>query len=62
VKFQKQKSQNEVNDYTPLGYTRKITDLSNVLSDNSSVNTVQYATIGVVVFSLDPTYKPILAG
>jgi hypothetical protein len=32
-----------------------VTDLINVLPDNSSVNTVQYATLQEAVFSVDPT-------
>jgi hypothetical protein len=36
-----------------------VTDLINALPGNSSVNTVQNATIEEAVFSVDPTYAPI---
>jgi hypothetical protein len=36
-----------------------VTDLINALPGNSSVNTVQYATIEEAVFSVDPTDAPI---
>jgi hypothetical protein len=36
-----------------------VTDLINGLPGNSSVNTVQYATIDEAVFSIDPTDEPI---
>jgi hypothetical protein len=36
-----------------------VTDLINALSGNSSVNTVQHATIEEAVFSVDPTNVPI---
>jgi hypothetical protein len=36
-----------------------VMDLINALSGNSSVNTVQHATIEEVVFSVDPTDAPI---
>jgi hypothetical protein len=36
-----------------------VTDLMNALPGNSSVNTVQHATIKEAVFSVDPTYVPI---
>jgi hypothetical protein len=37
----------------------KVTDLINALPGNSSVNTVQHATIEEAVFSVDPTDAPI---
>jgi hypothetical protein len=36
-----------------------VTDLINALPGNSSVNTVQHATIEEAVFSVDPTEAPI---
>jgi hypothetical protein len=36
-----------------------VTDLLNALPGNSSVNTVQHATIEEAVFSVDPTDAPI---
>jgi hypothetical protein len=36
-----------------------VTDLSNALPGNSSVNTVQHATIEEAVFSVDPIDAPI---
>jgi hypothetical protein len=36
-----------------------VTDLINSLPDNSSVNTVQHATIEEAVSSVDPTDAPI---
>jgi hypothetical protein len=36
-----------------------VMDLINVLPGNSSLNTVQYATIEEAVFSVDPTDTPI---
>jgi hypothetical protein len=36
-----------------------VTDLINVLPGNSSVNTVQHATIEEAIFSVDPTDEPI---
>jgi hypothetical protein len=36
-----------------------LTDLINVLPDNSTVNIVQYAAIEEAVFSADPTDDPI---
>jgi hypothetical protein len=36
-----------------------VTDLINALPGNSSVNTVQHATIEEAVFSVDPTDAPI---
>jgi hypothetical protein len=36
-----------------------VTDLNNALPGNSSVNTVQNATIEEVVFSVDPTDAPV---
>jgi hypothetical protein len=36
-----------------------VTDLINALPGNSSVNTVQHATIDEAVFSVDPTDAPI---
>jgi hypothetical protein len=43
-----------------VNYSKHIvTDLMNVLPGNSSVNTVQHATIEEAVFSADPTDAPI---
>jgi hypothetical protein len=36
-----------------------VTDLINALPGNSSVNTVQHATVEEAVFSVDPTDMPI---
>jgi hypothetical protein len=41
------------------GYEHTVTDLINALPGNSSVNTVQHATIEEVVFSVYPTDAPI---
>jgi hypothetical protein len=40
-------------------YKHTVTDLVNALPGNSSVNTVQFATIEKAVFSVDPTDAPI---
>jgi hypothetical protein len=38
---------------------RTVTDFLNALPDNSSVNTIQHATVHEAVFSVDPTDVPI---
>jgi hypothetical protein len=40
-------------------YEHIVTDLINALPSNSSVNTVQHATIWEAVFPVDPTDAPI---
>jgi hypothetical protein len=40
-------------------YNNTVTDLINALPGNSSVNTIQHATIEEAVFSVDPTSAPI---
>jgi hypothetical protein len=53
-------------DHFPLSQQYKIhgsntvTDLIKALPGNSSVNTVQHATIEEAVFSVDPTDAPIV--
>jgi hypothetical protein len=48
-----------INPINNLNAIYSVTDLVNALPGNSSINTVQYATIEEAVFSVDPTDAPI---
>jgi hypothetical protein len=51
---------NHLNDrYGPQWRNNIVTDSINALPGNSSVNTVQHATVEEAVFSVDPTDVPI---